>query len=117
MSPPPSEMIPTYQHTCGSLMLLPSLTAPIEFSQSDIKGEVHPICFIIVLGRDQKVCIEFSTIKEKDDVGLEFIKCNYCGEIFRESVKLVKHAITKHKRTRHTKTKVQSEIVHIEACR
>ena len=39
---------------------------------------------------------EFSTSKQKDVDGVEFIKCKHCGKIFRESVRLVKHAIMEH---------------------
>ena len=39
---------------------------------------------------------EFSTSKQKDDKGVEFIKCKHCGEVFKESVRLVKHAIIEH---------------------
>ena len=44
-----------------------------------------------------RICSQFSTIKKNDAVGLEFIKRNYGGEVFRESVKLVEHALKKHK--------------------
>ena len=41
--------------------------------------------------------LEYTTGKEKDSkTGQEYTKCNICGEIFLETVRLVKHAIMQH---------------------
>ena len=40
--------------------------------------------------------LEFLTYKEQDGYIKGFNKCNFCGDLFRETVKLVHYAINKH---------------------
>jgi hypothetical protein len=56
---------------------------------------------------------EFSTPKQKDAHGLEFIKWKHCGYIFRESVRVVNHAIMQNQGQEilETKFKVKSCIL------
>ena len=42
----------------------------------------------------KKIMLEYTTGKEKDSkTGQEYTKCDICGEIFLETLRLVKHAI------------------------
>ena len=43
-----------------------------------------------------KMTLEFLTYKKQDGYIKGFNKCNICGDLFRETVKLVHQAINKH---------------------
>ena len=57
---------------------------------ASIQNEKYSLLFF------KRVTIEFSTKKQKNDSGQDYVNCKLCGKYFTEGRKLVDHAMIKH---------------------